>query len=126
MKNAEQFLNVAVLGASQKPERYSNKALHALLEKGHTVFPVHPAVSEIDGIKVFRTLEEISDKIHTLTVYLSPETTEKLCPSLINLRPERVIFNPGAEAPMIYPELERAGITVTEACTLVLLSLGSF
>ena len=37
-------MNVAVLGASNKPERYSFKAVRLLREMGHTAFPVHPAL----------------------------------------------------------------------------------
>jgi uncharacterized protein len=33
---------VAVLGASHKPERYSNQAVRMLKEYGHTVIPVTP------------------------------------------------------------------------------------
>ena len=35
-------MNVAVLGASDKPDRYSYKAVAMLLEKGNTPFPIHP------------------------------------------------------------------------------------
>lgn len=41
----EEQMNVAVLGASNKPERYSYQAVKLLAEKGHLVFPVHPAIS---------------------------------------------------------------------------------
>jgi hypothetical protein len=37
-----------------------------------------------------------------------------------------VIFNPGAENPEAAAVLAQAGITVIEACTLVLLSTGQF
>ena len=33
---------VAILGASDKPDRYSNKAQRLLRQHGHTVVPVHP------------------------------------------------------------------------------------
>lgn len=42
---------VAILGASDKPDRYSNKALHLLREHGHEDIPVHPAIPEIEGKK---------------------------------------------------------------------------
>lgn len=35
-------MNVAILGASIKPERYSNQAVRLLAEKGHAVFPSIP------------------------------------------------------------------------------------
>jgi len=62
-------MNVAVLGASNKPERYSFQAVKRLAEKGHAVCPVHPALATIDGVPVFRQLGDIPVPLHTLTVY---------------------------------------------------------
>ena len=39
---------VVVLGASKNPERYSNMAVNRLLENGHEVIPVHPALERVD------------------------------------------------------------------------------
>lgn len=39
------MLNVAVLGASNKPSRYSYKAVMLLQEKGFCTYPVHPLLS---------------------------------------------------------------------------------
>ena len=49
-------MNVAVLGASNKPSRYSYKAVKLLAEKGHTPFPVHPFLEDIDGTPVYAKL----------------------------------------------------------------------
>ncbi len=43
-------MKVAVLGASQNPERYSNKAIRMLLQHKHEVTPVNPAQSTIEGL----------------------------------------------------------------------------
>ena len=68
-------MNVAVLGASNKPERYSFKAVRMLREKGHTPYPVHPALAEVDGLPVFPSLSAIPAAVDTITVYLSPRTS---------------------------------------------------
>jgi predicted CoA-binding protein len=41
-------MNVTVLGASNESERFSCQAVKLLAEKGHAVFPVHPAKSPAD------------------------------------------------------------------------------
>jgi len=56
-------MNVAVLGASNKPARYSYQAVKLLAEKGHAVFPIHPVISEIEGIPVFKRLADITAPI---------------------------------------------------------------
>jgi uncharacterized protein len=119
-------MNVAILGASNKPERYSYKALRLLREKGHTPYPVHPALAEVDGLPVFRTLAAVPEPLDTVTVYLSARNQQQIAEELLNSSARRVIFNPGAENPKLEEELRRRGKEVIEACTLVLLNTGQF
>jgi predicted CoA-binding protein len=117
---------VAVIGASPKPERYSNKAVRLLREYGHTVLPVNPAQAEIEGIAVTRSIDALPRHVDTVTVYVGPDHSGALQPALLALRPGRVIFNPGAENPALERALQESGIRVEEACTLVLLRTGQF
>ncbi|MDF7798712.1 CoA-binding protein [Pontiellaceae bacterium B1224] len=117
---------VAVLGASPKPERYSNKAIRLLLEHGHEVVPVHPAIEMVEGLPVRKSLSKIVEPIDTLTVYVSEKLSTPIMAEIIQLKPGRVIFNPGTENAALYRELEAAGISFEEACTLVLLNSGQF
>lgn len=119
--------NVIVLGASDNPERYSNKAIKMLSDKGHKVFPVHPKLKEINGIKVYSSLEEIKNiKIDTITLYVNPEISNSLLEAILAMKPKRVIFNPGTENYELETKLQKAGIETLEACTLVMLSTGQF
>ncbi|MGZ3723073.1 MAG: CoA-binding protein [Bdellovibrionales bacterium] len=117
---------VAILGASPKPERYSNKAFHMLQEYGHTVLPVAPSMRELEGVKVFATLGEIHESVDTLTMYVGAAISSGLEAAILKLKPARVIFNPGSENPALQAVLVHAGIEVEEACTLVLLRSNQF
>ena len=119
-------MNVAILGASNKPDRYSHKALVLLAEKGHAVFPVHPALPEIDGRPVFKRLADITEPVHTVTMYVSAAHSAGLADALLAAKPARVIFNPGTENPELEDRLSAAGVEVVRACTLVLLRTGQF
>lgn len=119
-------MNVAVVGASDKPERYSYQAVKLLREKGHAVYPVHPSLREIDGLPVFASLRQIPVAIDTVTLYLSAAHQERLVDDLLARAPRRVIFNPGAENPDLQRQLRGKGVETLEACTLVLLKTGGF
>ena len=119
-------MNVAVMGASKKPDRYSYKAVKLLAEKGHTPFPVHPVIQDIDGIHVYKRLPDIAKSIDTVTVYLSAENSNKVADDILNSGVKRVIFNPGAENPELASKLKEKGIEVIEVCTLVMLRTGQF
>jgi predicted CoA-binding protein len=117
---------VVVLGASPKPERYSNQAVRALVEHGHRVIPVHPLLKKIAGVPAVPGLIHIHAAVNTLTLYVGPELGKKLLPEIIGLQPDRVIMNPGTESDEIETNLNDVGIAVLRACTLVMLRTGQF
>lgn len=119
-------MNVAVIGASPKPDRYSYQALMLLHQQGYKVFPVHPRVKEIEGIPVYASLPEIPDEIHTVTLYVSAAVSQKLTSAILAKHPQRIIFNPGAENPDLARAAMDSGIEALEACTLVLVRTGQF
>lgn len=118
--------HVAILGASNKPARYSHKAQLRLTENGHTIYPVSNHEIEILGVKCFASLRDIKQKIDTVTVYLNPENLLAVADDLLVLMPRRVIFNPGSESLSVMTRLDEAGIAVQTACTLVLLATDQF
>lgn len=119
-------MTTAILGASDKPESFSHRALSMLQRHGHKVIPVHPALAEIEGIAVVPSLEEITEPVDTLILYLRPERAEALAEQMVGLVPRRVIFNPGTESESIAEKLDAAGIETVNACTLVLLQSRQF
>ena len=121
MVKAPAASKAAVLGASPKEDRYSFKAVRMLKEHGFTPVPVHPAGHTVDGLEGLKSLDKITDSIDTLTVYVSAKISSAEVKKILKLNPRRVIFNPGAENPELGKELEKAGIEVVEACTLVML-----
>lgn len=118
--------NVAVLGASSNPERYSYQAVKLLSEHEYGVFPVHLAIQSIDGIACYPRLSAIQEPLDTITVYLSEKNSTPLLEEIIASRPRRVILNPGAENASLKSRCLAAGLQVQEACTLVLVRTGQF
>ncbi len=119
-------MKVAVLGASNKPHRYSYQAVMLLQEKGHEVYPVHPRLTDIEGIPVFASLDDLPRDIEVVTVYLSAANSDKVADALVELAPRKVIFNPGAENPALAERLQAKGVEIEEACTLVMLKTNQF
>jgi hypothetical protein len=119
-------MTVAILGASPKPERYAYKAFRMLQDYHHKVVPVHPALKELEGIPVSPSLDDITEEIHTLTVYVGPRFIGEEIDRIVRLKPGRVILNPGTESPELMAALDQAGIPYLKACTLVMLRTGQF
>ena len=117
---------VAILGASDKPDRYAHMAFRMLREHGHTVIPVHPALREIEGVPVVASLGALTAPPDTLTLYVGSARLPAMVEEIVSAKPGRVIFNPGTESPELQQALTAAGIPWVEACTLVMLRLGRF
>lgn len=117
---------VVILGASEKPDRYANKAFHLLKEYGHAPVPVSPRLKELEGMHVFSSLSEVANPVDTLTMYVGKEKSSQLKNEILALKPKRVIFNPGSENPDLKKALEQSGIEVVEGCTLVMLRSHQF
>ena len=114
-----------VIGASENPERYSNKAIRALLSHHHEVVALGIKKGSVEGVP-FHTEKEQFENVDTVTLYIGPRNQPEYYSYIIGLKPRRVIFNPGTENPEFIAQLESAGIYPEIACTLVLLSTGQF
>jgi len=117
---------VAVLGASPKPDRFSFKAVSMLKEHGFIPIPVHPAGHTVDGVAGVKSLEDITEPIDTLTIYVNAEISIQQTQQILKLHPRRVIFNPGSENEELAKTLEDAEIEVVRHCTLVMLNVGLY
>ena len=114
-----------VIGASEKTERYSNKAIRALLAHQHEVLALGLKKGEVEGVS-FDSEKKAFENIDTVTLYVGPQNQPEYYDYIIGLKPRRVIFNPGTENPEFISKLESAGIYPEIACTLVLLATGQF
>lgn len=114
-----------VLGASEKPSRFSNKAIKHLKAENHDVVAIGLREGKVDDVMIHTGFIPFDD-IHTVTLYLNPENQRKYYQYLISLKPKRIIFNPGTENPELEYLASEAGIETIEYCTLIMLSEGSF
>jgi predicted CoA-binding protein len=110
---------VAIVGASASREKFGNKAVRAYRAAGWTVYPVNPNVAEVEGIKTYRSLAEIPDRIDRVSVYLPPEKSEALLEEIAAVQPQDVYFNPGAGTPALVRRARERGVMAHMACSIV-------
>ena len=114
-----------VLGASLKTERYSNIAINRLVNYNHETLVFGLRDSNVAGIFIDTELKNYKD-IDTVTLYLNPKRQQQYYNYIIDLKPNRVIFNPGTENPEFYELLKAKNIEYEAACTLVLLGTNQY
>lgn len=114
-----------VMGASTNPGRYAYKAIKMLERFGHPVVAIGKKEDNLDGVKIEK--EHVPfEGIDTVTLYLNPMNQKQYYDYIVDLKPERVIFNPGTENPELYAILKQNGIDIEVGCTLVMLSINHF
>lgn len=114
-----------VIGASENPERYAFKASTKLQEHGLKLIAFGLKPGCIGNVPIQTTFPEKTE-IDTVTLYVGPERQAALIPEIIELKPHRIIFNPGTENPHFIKLAQDAGIEIEIACTLVLLATDSY
>jgi len=114
-----------VIGASTKPERYSNKAIRLLRSYGYPVEAIGLRQGEVSDVSIKTGFPSL-DNVHTFTIYMRPQRQKPFYEYVIGLKPKRVIFNPGTENDEFTNLLESNGIEIIGNCTLVMLNTGLF
>ena len=121
MKNKQ----VVILGATTNPDRYAYIAAEMLIENGYDLIPAGIKQGEVFGKPIVKP-ESIPQGADTITLYINPEIQNTLRDLILNLKPRRIIFNPGTENYELMRAAAEQGIQCVEACTLVLLRTHQF
>lgn len=114
-----------VIGVSSNPAQYSHMAVERLLRAGHTVEGIGRESFPLQSLNIQKDKKEFTD-IHTVTLYLNENRQHEYEEYILSLNPKRIIFNPGAENPAFMGKAQSLGIDAIEACTLVMLSAGTY
>ena len=117
-----------VLGANNNPEKYAYKAVDFLQGLGQTIYPVGIKSGEVLGLKIEQDFSHLIHlkNIDTVSLYVGPQNQTNWIQAIIDLKPKRVIFNPGTENQDFEELLEANCIEAIEACTLVMVRTGQY
>nr|NQU91889.1 CoA-binding protein [Bacteroidota bacterium] len=115
-----------VIGASPNPVRYSNAAVKELVRFNCPVEALGLRKNSIENIEIKTGFPKLDD-VHTITMYVGPKNQSRYYNYILDeIKPKRIIFNPGTEnAELLNMAVER-GVEVVEDCTLMMLAHGSF
>lgn len=61
----------AVVGLSNNSERAAYKVAKVLIEKGHTVIPIHPKAETVHGQKGYASLSEVKSPIDVVDIFVN-------------------------------------------------------
>ncbi len=114
---------VAIIGASSDRRKYGNKAVRAYLESEFVVFPINPREETIEGIKAYKSIEEIPGSINVVSMYVAPAVGLKLLPTIAELRPQELWINPGSESDDLIEAAADLHLRTVVACSITALGI---
>jgi predicted CoA-binding protein len=116
---------IAVVGATDRRERWGYKIWKYLRERGHDVVAVNPGVAEIDGEPVWKRLEDVprpalgAPPVEGIDLVVNPRVGIEIARSAAELGVPIIFAQPGAESPEIESFCREHGLDYVEACVLV-------
>jgi predicted CoA-binding protein len=110
---------VAIVGASNDRRKFGNKALRAFKAEGHTVIPINPHETQVEGERAYASVLDVPGNIDMATVYVQPETAMQLLPEFERKRIGEIWINPGAESDELMAEAGRRHLNAIFACSII-------
>ena len=110
---------VAVVGASNDRRKFGNKALRAFKAEGHTVIPINPHETQVEGERAYASVLDVPGNIDMATVYVQPEIAMHLLPEFERKRIGEIWINPGAESDELMAEASRRHLNAIFACSII-------
>ena len=110
---------VAVVGASNDRRKFGNKALRAFKAEGHTVLPINPHETQVEGIRAFASVLDVPGTIDMATVYVQPDVAMRLLPEFEEKQIGEIWINPGAESDELMEEASRRKLNAIFACSII-------
>ena len=111
---------VAIIGASADRSKYGNKSVRAHLAQGYQVFPVNPKGGEIEGLEVYKSLEEVPvQRLHRVSLYDPPAIGLELVEQIAEKGCDELWLNPGSESEQLSTKARQLGLEPITACSIV-------
>ena len=110
---------VAVVGASRDRKKFGNRAVRAFLSKGHTVIPINPNESDIEGLKTYASVLDVPGTIDMATVYVQPDIGLRVLDEIARKGIDEVWLNPGADDDAVIARARALNLKPIVACSIM-------
>jgi predicted CoA-binding protein len=110
---------VAVIGASNRREKFGNRAVRAFIEQGYTVVPINPHEREIEGLRAYASVLDVPGPIDMASFYVPPEIGVRVIEDVAKKGITEVWLNPGSESDALIARARILSIQPIVACSVV-------
>ncbi len=108
---------IAVVGASNDPEKYSHEVASYLMEQGYRIVPVNPTEEEVLGESAYETVDQIPEQVDVVDVFLPPEKTPAIAEDAVRAGAKVLWLQEDIENEEARETAEEGGLTyVADRC----------
>ncbi len=111
--------SIIIVGASNKRDRFANKAVRAYRDLGWIVYPVHPIAKMVEGLPCYPTVADVPAQAHWMSLYVPPKSGLAVVEQAPAKGVRNIYLNPGADSPELVEKIESLGMNPIEACSIV-------
>lgn len=112
----------AVLGATDKHDKFGYKIFKILLNNDYVVYPVNPRIKAIEGLRVYPTLLDIPQTIDVVDFVVNPTIGVRMIHQVSQLGIKNIWLQPGARSEEMDRLAEVLDLSVVKDCVLAVLS----
>jgi predicted CoA-binding protein len=104
--------NIAIVGISNDPDKYSNRVGKYLQAQGYRIFPVNPKETEILGEISYPDLQSIPEKIDVVDIFRKSELVPAIAQDAVAIEAKVIWMQIGIISEEAKEIGEQAGLTV--------------
>lgn len=119
MIDLNKIKNIAVVGASANPDKFGNKIMINLINRGFNVFPINPRGGKILNRDVYTSLDDLSKDVELLDIVTPPDISMDILKKANDLDFKKVWLQPGSENEEIIEYLKSNNFEyIAQACIM--------
>ena len=112
MLDFKKIKSIAIVGLSDNPERPSYEVAKYLISKGFKIFPVNPNINNVLGIKSYKKLSDIKEKIDVVDIFRKSEFVGPIVDEAIKIGAKNIWMQEGVVDEVSAKKARTAGLTV--------------
>jgi len=102
----------AVLGATSDETRFGYKIFRLLEDKGYTVYGINPKYDVIDGIKIYKAIDELPEDVDGVNIIVNPKVALNALPNIKAKGIKNVWFQPGSFNQQVIDRAKELGFNI--------------
>ena len=103
---------LALIGMSRSNTKFGNFAYRALVSKGYRVYPIHPSVGSIRGVRCYSHFSDLPERVEAALVVVPPAQAIGVVREAASAGIRRIWLQQGSESPEVLEVCREVGVDV--------------